>query len=102
MKYLGALRGRGTLISADEELGVATYEMDGYLMRPGGEVVASGELRMAAQDLAHAFGQRQLRLRTDEGRELTVRFSARKLAAASTGAHADFGGDLPAATAWER
>lgn len=101
MKYLGALRGSGTLLSADEELGAATFEMDGYTLRPG-EVVASGALNMAPKDLAHAFGQRHLRLRTDDGRELTVRFSARKLAAASTSAHADFGGDLPPAGDWAR
>lgn len=99
MKYLGALRGSGTLVSADEELGAASFEIDGYILRPG-EVVASGELSMAPKDLARAFGQRQLRLRTSDGRELTVRFSARKLATASTSAHADFGGDLPPASAW--
>ncbi len=99
MKYLGVLRGSGTVISADEELGAATFEIDGYIQRPG-EVVASGELRMAPQDLARAFERRHLRLRTSDGRELTVRFSARKLAAASTSAHADFGGDLPPAAAW--
>jgi hypothetical protein len=99
MKYLGALRGGGTLIAADGELGAATFEIDGYSLRPG-EVVASGEISMAPEDLARAFGQRQLRLRTSEGREFTVRFSARKLAAASTSAHADFGGDLPPASAW--
>jgi hypothetical protein len=99
MKYLGALRGSGMLVSVDEELGAATFEIDGYILRPG-EVVASGELSMAPRDLARAFGLRLLRLRTSDGRELTVRFSARKLAAASTTAHADFAGDLPPAAAW--
>ncbi len=99
MKYLGALRGSGTLIAADGELGAATFEIDGYILRPG-EVVASGEISMAPKDLARAFGQRHLRLRTDDGRELTVRFSARKLAAASASAHADFAGDLPLAGDW--
>jgi hypothetical protein len=99
MKYLGALRGSGILASPDESFGAATYEIDGYLTRPG-EVVASGELHMAPRDLARAFGLRHLRLRTGDGRELTVRFTARKLAAASSFAHADFGGDLPAAAAW--
>lgn len=99
MKYLGALRGSGTVSSADETLGDATFEIDGYILRPG-EVVASGELRMAPKDLARAFGLRHLRLRTSDGRELTLRFSARKLAAASASAHADFAGDLPPAAAW--
>ena len=99
MKYLGALRGSGTLLSDGEALGAATYEIDGYQVKPG-EVAASGELRMAAKDLARAFGLRHLQLRTDAGRVLSVRFTARKLALASTFAHADFTGDLPAAAAW--
>ena len=99
MKYLGALRGSGTLASPDESLGAATYEIDGYLTKPG-EILASGELRMAPRDLARAFGLRHLLLRTDDGREFTVRFTARKLASTSSFAHADFGGDLPAAAAW--
>jgi hypothetical protein len=101
MKYLGALSGGGTLVSPDETLGAASYEIDGYLLKPG-EVVASGELRMAPGDLARAFGQRHLLLRTTDGRQLTVRFTARKLPASSAAAHADFGGDLPAASAWSR
>jgi hypothetical protein len=101
MRYLGALRGSGVLVSPDEELGAATYEIDGYLIRPG-EVAASGELRMAPTDLARAFGQRNLRLRTADGRELSVRFTARKLALESSAAHADFGGDLPVAADWVR
>ena len=71
MKYLGAMRGSGTLVSADEALGAASYEIDGYQMKPG-EVVASGELRMAARDLARAFGLRHLQLRTDDGRASRV------------------------------
>ena len=101
MKYLGALRGSGTLVSPEETLGAATYEIDGYLLKPG-EIAASGELRMAPKDLMRAFGLRHLRLRTEDGRELTVRFTARKLAATSSGAHADFGGDLPAVADWGR
>lgn len=101
MKYLGALRGSGTLVSPEETLGAATYEIDGYQLKPG-EIAASGELRMAPKDLARAFGLRHLRLRTEDGRELTVRFTARKLATTSGEAHADFGGELPAAADWGR
>lgn len=101
MKYLGALRGSGTLATPEETLGAATFEIDGYLLKPG-EVAASGELGMAPEDLQRAFGLRNLKLRTDDGRELTVRFTARKLATTSTSAHADFGGDLPAPKAWGR
>jgi len=102
MKYLGVLRGSGVLASANEGLlGAATYEIDGYLIKPG-EVAASGELRMTPRDLARAFGQPNLRLRTKDGRSLSVRFSGRKLPSGCSAAHADFGGDLPDAMAWTR
>jgi len=90
------------LASANEgSLGTATYEIDGYLVKPG-EVAASGELRMTPRDLARAFGLPNLRLQTDNGRMLSVRFSGRKLTSGCSAAHADFGGDLPDATAWTR
>ena len=38
MRYLGALRGAGTLVGATGPFGRADYELDGYLMKPG-EVV---------------------------------------------------------------
>ena len=38
MRYLGALRGAGTLGGATGPFGRADYELDGYLMKPG-EVV---------------------------------------------------------------
>src|SRR5204862_6776370 len=47
MKFLGRLRGNGTLVCGDEQIGAADYDLDGFMTRPG-EVVASGELRMSA------------------------------------------------------
>lgn len=101
MKYLGVLRGNGTLSMADAVLGAAAYDIEGYQLQQG-EVVGAGELRMTPQELANAFGRRGLRLTTDDGRVLSVRFSARKLPSDSDTAHAEFGGDLPVATAWSR
>jgi hypothetical protein len=101
MKYLGALRGSGLLSTLEEALGRADFEIEGYLLKPG-EVVASGELRMTPEELVHAFGQPNLKLRTDDGRVLSIRFSAKKLSPASTAAHADFSGDLPIESAWGR
>ena len=101
MKYLGVLRGSGLLSTPEESLGRADYEIDGYLLKPG-EVVASGEVRMTVDDLLRAFGQPHLRLQTDDGRKFAIRFSGKKLAPASTAAHADFSGDLPKESAWER
>jgi hypothetical protein len=101
MKYLGVIRGAGTMASGEEQLGRADYEIDGYLVRPG-EVAGSGEIRMPAEALGRAFGRKDLNLTTDDGRVLSVRFSGKNPAAASDAAHADFGGALPAASEWRR
>ena len=102
MQYLGALRGAGLLVDAGgAPLGRADYELDAYLMRPG-EVVASGEIRMAAEALNAAFGRRDLSLRTDDGRTLGVRFSGKRLSTTTDAAHADIRGGLPDARAWRR
>ena len=48
-----------------------------------GEIVASGEVRMASDALGNAFGRNDLSLRTDDGRVLSLRFSGKRLAAES-------------------
>ncbi|MBS0538732.1 MAG: hypothetical protein JSR47_08250 [Proteobacteria bacterium] len=101
MQYLGALRGSGELIGEAGSLGRVEYELDGYLMKPG-EVVASGEIHMAAAELNEAFGRRDLRLQTDDGRLLEVRFSGKRNSTTSTVAHADVRGGLPPAREWSR
>ena len=82
-------------------MGRAEYEIEGFQTRVG-EVVGSGEIRMAAAQLDQAFGRKDLRLTTDEGRVLEVRFSGRRNDSATTAAHADIGGDLPTADQWRR
>jgi len=102
MQYLGVIRGAGTLGADDGYVfGRAEYDIDGFLTRTR-EVVASGEVRMAAQELNSAFGRNDLRLRTDDGRTLHVRFSGRRLNPASDAAHADVSGELPTAEQWRR
>jgi hypothetical protein len=101
MQYLGALRGAGILTGGAASLGRVDYEFDAYLVRPG-EVVASGEIRMEADQLAEAFGRNGLGLQTDDGRTLDLRFSGKRLSAGSRFAHVDIYGGLPGAKEWRR
>ena len=101
MRYLGALRGAGLLHGPAGPLGRVDYEFDAYLLRPG-EVVASGEIRMKADELNEAFGRRDLSLQTDDGHTLGLRFSGKRLSKTSSTAHADIRGGLPDAKEWER
>jgi hypothetical protein len=101
MRHLGVLRGSGVVECAGEAIGRADYEFDGYLMRPG-EVVASGEVRMNADELTNAFGRRNLILRTNDGRLLSIIFSPRRGPASSGAAHVDVRGGLPALKDWPR
>lgn len=101
MRHLGVLRGAGTLLSRGETVGRADYEFDGYLMRPG-EVVASGEIRMAPGMLRDAYGRRDLSLRTDDGRVLGVRLSPRRQDSPDDAAHADVHDGLPGEKDWRR
>ena len=102
MQYLGVIRGVGMLGAIDgQTFGRAEYDIDGFLTQAG-EVVASGEVRMAAADLNNAFGRNDLRLTTDDGRLLNVRFSGKRLNPASDAAHADISGELPTAKQWRR
>ena len=101
MRHLGVLRGSGMVEGSGQPLGRADYEFDGYLVQPG-EVVASGEVRMAADALTNAFGRNDLSLRTDDGRVLSLRFSGKRLATASDVAHADVRGGLPDPKDWRR
>jgi hypothetical protein len=101
MQYLGVMRGGGMLAGGDEPIGRAEYDIDGFINKPG-EVVGSGEIRMSSEALNHAFGRLDLRLTTDDGRVLSVRFSGKRGDPASEAAHADFTGDLPPAAKWRR
>jgi hypothetical protein len=95
------MRGGGSLACDGQSLGRVEYEIEGFLKGPG-EVVGSGEIRMAQAQLGKAFGRRDLRLTTDEGRVLEVRFSGSRRDVRTTAAHADIGGELPSADKWTR
>jgi hypothetical protein len=99
MRYLGGLRGAGTLRCAGQLLAPADYDLDGYLVPPAG-VAASGEVRTAPEVLRKVFGRRDLELVTEDGRALSFRFSEKKLLAGDNAAHVDVTGGLPTAKEW--
>lgn len=101
MRHLGVLRGSGTLSGNGVALGRADFEIDGFCTMPG-EVVGSGEIRMAAADLGRAIGCANLVLATDEGRLLELRFSGSRRASSGNAAHADVTSGLPAEDQWQR
>jgi hypothetical protein len=100
MKYLGGLRGEGKLTLGDQELGAVDYELDGYATPPTGGVVASGEIRTTPAVLRKVFGRRDLKLVTESGRLLGLRFSDKKLAGEGDAAHVDITSGLPEAKNW--
>ena len=96
MRYLGAIRGAGTLgLSDGKILGPAEYDIDGFVTH-NGEIVGSGELRMQPALLGAAFGRRDLCLTTDDGQTLALRFSGSQLAPNCAAAHVDVTGGFPA------
>jgi hypothetical protein len=99
MHYLGGLRGGGVLTCGDQPLARAEYDIDGYFTKPD-RVTGSGEIRTSPEVLKEVFGRRDLVLRTDDGRTLTLYFTEKRLAAASDVAHVDVSGDLPARSDW--
>lgn len=100
MRYLGRLHGRGVVTFDGRDIGRASYDIDGYAIHPHG-ITGSGEIRLGSDDLALVFGRRDVRLRTDDGHLLDLRFSDKDLRGDGDVAHVDVGGDLPAG-AWGR
>ncbi|ACK50027.1 hypothetical protein Msil_1058 [Methylocella silvestris BL2] len=101
MLYLGGLRGAGILTYGGETAGPADYDFDGFLTK-NGEVAGSGEIRMSPKALRGAFGRKDLRLRTEDGRVLSLQFSDKQLRSSSNAAHVDVAGELPPASNWPR
>lgn len=101
MKFLGKLRGSGTVASLHGTIGPADYELDGYLMRPG-EVVASGELRMAAAALTEAHTGQGVRLVTADGHAYPLRFTGKPSDRGGDAAHVDISEGLPGEKEWRR
>jgi hypothetical protein len=99
MRYLGGLRGNGTLRCGGQILAPADYDLDGYLVPPTG-VAGSGEIRTAPEVLRKVFGRRDLELVTAEGRTLSFRFSEKKLTAGDDAAHVDVTAGMAEAKEW--
>ncbi len=99
MRFLGKLRGGGTLTAVDGAIGPVQYELDGYLMRPGA-MVASGELHMASGALP--VDRHGLRLITAEGRSLPFRFTGKLSDRQGQFAHIDVSQELPSENEWRR
>lgn len=101
MDYLGGLRGTGLLLCGNASVAPAQYDFDGFLSNSG-QVTSCGEIRLQASALREVFGRADLRLRTAEGRLLSVRFSEKRLSRDDGAAHVDVDGELPAVADWHR
>lgn len=99
MRCLGGLNGAGILTCGDETVARAGYDFDGFLSKLG-QVTGCGEIRTSPEALRVVFGRKDLRLLTDDGRILSLRFSEKRLRSASDAAHVDVVGGLPPASGW--
>lgn len=99
MRYLGRLHGEGVVTADGREIGRAAYDFDGFAV-PHRGVTGSGEIRLRHAELALVFAGRNVRLRTDDGRVLDLRFSDRDLRGETGVAHVDVAGQLPIPSAW--
>ena len=93
MRYLGGLRGIGKLMHGGESLGRAAYDLDEFYTKPG-LMTGTGEIRMAHGALQAVFGRKDLRLLTDDGRSLSLRFAEKRLSSSTTSAHVSVAGGI--------
>ncbi len=93
-RHLGGLKGNGTVVSTHGAVVRAEYDLDCFRSKIG-QVTASGELRVTVQAIKALFGRTDLRLLTDDGQTLSLRFSEQRLTAGSTSAHVEVSGPLP-------
>ena len=96
MRWLGKLTGNGVLSCDGETVGRVAYDFDGYAQPGRMGISSSGEIRLPAATLRAIFGRGGVRLRTDDGRLLGLRFSDKGLRADADVAHVEVTGDLPA------
>jgi hypothetical protein len=94
MRYLGRIAGWGSVTIDGTIVARASYDFEGFAAQRG-SVMSSGELRLAPADLKTIFGAPGLKLLTDDGRLLDLRFSEKELAPAADVAHVNVTGDLP-------
>lgn len=100
MRFLGKMRGSGTVANADGAIGPADYELDGYVVRPG-NIIASGELRMASTALARAHDGAAVRLTTADG-TFALRFTGKPSDRGGDAAHVEISEGLPTEKEWRR
>jgi hypothetical protein len=101
MRFLGKMRGSGTVANASGPIGSADFELDGYVVRPGA-IVASGELRMASAELELAQGGGQVRLTTAAGSTFGLRFTGKPSDRGGDAAHIEISEGLPEEKEWQR
>lgn len=94
MKYLGRMAGNAQITQDGLPVGRASYDFEGFA-GPKGRIVSSGEIKSTPAELKIVFGQRGVRLVTDDGRLLNLSFSDRVRGAANDVAHVEVTGDLP-------
>lgn len=101
MRFLGKMRGSGTVAGVDGTIGPADYELDGYVISPGA-IVASGELRMAAAALARAHDGEGIRLVMADGATFALRFTGKPADRGGEAAHVEISEGLPEEREWRR
>lgn len=94
LRYLGGISGSGTLCCDGRDLARASYAFDGYL-ESSRTILASGEVRAPAGALNRIVGRRDVKLRTDDGRVMTIKLSEQSLAEACDAAHVDVTAGMP-------
>lgn len=80
----------------DKDVARTAYDFELFFKKPVG-VTSCGEIRPAVGVLKEVFGRKGVQLLTDDGRLLDLAFSEKVLLPASSVAHVDVTGDLPAA-----
>ena len=98
MRYLGRITGGALLKHDGKAVGRAMYDFECFV-RPRGDVMSCGEIRLSQSNLKSVFGRLGVQLLTDDGRLLNLRFSDKELRSADDAAHVDVTGDLPRASA---
>jgi hypothetical protein len=101
MQYLGVFRGSGVLTGDGIPDQAVDYELEGFMGRHG-QVTGSGEIRMSQETLQAFFEQKTVRLRTEDGKRLGLKFTDTKAVPGDGVAHVDIVGDLPDIGEWHR
>ncbi len=94
MRYLGGVRGVGKLTHDGRTIARASYDFDEFATRPGLST-GTGEIKMTQRALESVFGRKDLKVLTDDGRSLSLRFADKRLRPASISAHVHVAYETP-------